>query len=247
MDEINRIKNILNEHAGKIFTILEIFVFVILLFGSIIIFIKIYTQGVNSLFEHNQFLNTVAETLFTLLKIFIFTLLLLGPIFIFIKIYTQDGTVILPFDTEGDKNISGSAIADQLTAELVRIQQIHSVKYENFTLWTKSSVFTSSLPTEQSLGTHQLVVPKAEILQLNIGDIGNIDVGAGSLSLGKLIIALKSICPGSKPVTTIRGSLQRYGSTIVLAAILESRSIQSWTLSINNEEHLHEVIKIWQL
>ena len=61
------------------------------------------------------------------------------------------------------------------------------------------------------------------------------------------MIAFKNICPGSKPVATIRGSLERYGSTIVLVALLEGKNVQSWTLrrpiDNNNGEQLHEMIR----
>ncbi len=195
----------------------------------------------------SHFLDVIAANLFTALKITVFTLILLTIIFIFLKIYIQKGIVILPFEIEQNTNISGAAIADQLTAELVRIQRVHSVKFEDLTLTlTRGSFFVSELSAETLLNNSQLIVPKTEIVEFNLVDIGDINMGIGSLSIGKLVIAFKGICPGCKPVTTIRGSLQKYGSTIVLVAILESRTIQSWMLELpidKNEEQIHEMIK----
>ena len=189
----------------------------------------------------------VIFALSSIVKIVIFVLLLFSIGSILEKIYTQEGIVIVPFETSKNTNLSGTAIADQLTYELMWIQKTHALKFENLVLVSRNSEFRSGFQTEQSLGGNQLVVPKAEILEFNMVDVGNIDVGVGSLSLGNLIIAFKNICPGSKPVKTIRGSLQKYGSTITLVAILEGKTIQSWTLrqpvDDNNEEKLHEMIR----
>ena len=188
-----------------------------------------------------------ATKLFAFLKIFIFVLLLLGIIFILSKIYTEQGIVILPFEISKNENLSGIAIADQLTAELMRIQQIHNISYEEVVLTTSGSQFSSKFSAEQSLGNLEMVVPKAEVVEFSMADIGTINTGPGSLSLGNIIIAFKNICPGSKPVTTIRGSLQRYGSTIVLVAVLEGSKVQSWVVrqpvDNSNEEQLHEMIR----
>ena len=194
----------------------------------------------------NQSLDTITASVFSILKLCVLLLALLAIFFILTRLYTQEGTVILPFEVN-NVSLSGVAIADQLTAELIRIQQIHAVKYEDLALTSKGGYFLTKFSTEESLGRPLLIVPKAEIVEFNIADVGNIDVGVGSLSLGKLMLAFKNICPGSKPVTTIRGSLQRYGSTIVLVGLLEGKNVQSWTLKQpidnNNEERLHEMIK----
>jgi tetratricopeptide (TPR) repeat protein len=173
--------------------------------------------------------------------------LLLGIIFILSKIYTEQGIVILPFEISKNENLSGIAIADQLTAELMRIPQIHNISYEEVVLTTNESQFSSKFSAEQSLGNLEIVVPKAEVVEFSMANIGTINTGPGSLSLGNIIIAFKNICPGSKPVTTIRGSLQRYGSTIVLVAVLEGSKVQSWVVrqpvDNSNEEQLQEMIR----
>jgi tetratricopeptide (TPR) repeat protein len=188
-----------------------------------------------------------ATKLFAFLKICIFLLLLLGIIFILSKIYTEQGIVILPFEISKNENLSGIAIADQLTAELIRIQQIHNISFEEVVLTTGTGQFSSKFSAEQSLGNLEMLVPKAEVVEFSMADIGTIDTGPGSLSLGNIIIAFKNIYPGSKPVTTIRGSVQRYGSTIVLVAVLEGSKVQSWVVKQpvdnSNEEQLHEMIR----
>lgn len=198
--------------------------------------------------DYSQFLDTISARLFTIIKISIFTLILFSIIFTFIKIYSQQGIVMMPFDVSKNEDLTGVAIADQLTAEMLRIQQIHNTKYEEIKLSTNRSYITTKLSTEQSLSSSKLIVPKGEIVDLSMADIGTIDIGPSSLSIGKLIIAFKNICPFSKPVNMIRGSLQRYDSAIVLVAVLEGDNVQSWMLrqpidnNDDDEEQIHEII-----
>jgi len=197
--------------------------------------------------DSSQLLDIIATNLFTILKIGVFTLLLLALIFVFIKIYTQQGVVILPFEISKNENISSNAIADQLTAELMRIKNIHSIKYDEIILKTNRTDYRTKFSSEQSLGNREMVVPKAETVKFSMADIGSIGIGSNSLSLGNIIVAFNNMCPGSKPVTTIRGSLQRYGSTIVLVALQEGSNVKSWVvrqqIEKNNEDQLLEMIK----
>ncbi len=193
----------------------------------------------------DQYLEIYATRLFNFLKIVIFILLLLAIAFNFIKIYTQQGIVILPFEINKNENFSGIAIADQLTAELIQIQNIHNTKYEEI-LKTDSSYYAPDFSSNQLIDSRKMIVPKTENLELSMADIGTVGTGSNSLSLGNLIIAFKNIFPSSKQVTTIRGSLQRSDSTIVLIALLEGSNIQSWTLrkpiDNNKEDQLHGMI-----
>ena len=91
-----------------------------------------------------------------------------------------------------------------------------------------------------------MVVPKAETIEFGMGEIGSIDTGSGSLSIGRLIIAFQNLLPGPKSITTIRGSLQRYESSSVLIGLLEGDKVQSWIItqpSGNNEDQPYEMIR----
>jgi tetratricopeptide (TPR) repeat protein len=191
-------------------------------------------------------LDTYAARLFSFLKIVIFMLLLLAILFILIKIYTQQGIVIMPFEASKKENLSGIAISDQLTAELMRIQQIHNINNKEIILRTESSYAVSHITSEQMIGKQEIIIPKKEIMEISMANTGAINMGSNSLDPGKLIIAFKNICPFNK-VNMIRGSLQRYGSTIVLVALLEGDNVQSWTvrqpIDNKNEERLHEMIR----
>jgi tetratricopeptide (TPR) repeat protein len=194
-------------------------------------------------------LDAIGTGFFSFLKIFIFMLLFLAMIFGLAKIITQHGgVVILPFEIGTTENLNSIAIADQLTAELMRIQQIHNFKNNDVILRRNNQYYKRQISAEQSLGNQKLIVPKAELVEFNMANLGTINLGPGSLDPGKLIIAFKGICPFGEPVTTIRGSLQRYGSAIVLVVMKEGNdNIQSWTIKQpidkNNEEQIHEMIR----
>jgi tetratricopeptide (TPR) repeat protein len=196
--------------------------------------------------DKSHFLDAIAAHLFTLLKIIIFALLLIAIFFIFIKIYTQQGIAILPFEIQNE-NLSGKAVVDQITFELLQIQKIHSAKSNAKNLSNDRIIFEARLSTDLSQSDLSKIIPKTEIMDFSMADTGTISTGYGSLDPGKLIIAFKNICPASKPDTAIRGSLQRYGSNIVLIAVLESDEVQSWMVrqpvDNNNEEQLHEMIR----
>ncbi|MGB7570233.1 MAG: hypothetical protein WBL87_00590, partial [Methanothrix sp.] len=187
-----------------------------------------------------------ATTLFNIAKICVFIIFLISIALVLIKISAQEGTVVLPFEVSGNKNLSGIAIADQLTAELTQIQRIHSIEYESITLRTNSSYSSFGFSSENALGNREMVVPKAETVEFGMGEIGSIDTGSGSLSIGRLIIAFQNLLPGTKSITTIRGSLQRYESSSVLVGLLEGEKVQSWIVtrpSGNNEDLPYEMIR----
>ena len=224
----------------------------ITVFAGIVLVVMVFAFGWWLWEQRNDSLKVIgdriAASLFTILKICIFALLLLAILFVIIKIYTPQGIVILPFEISKNEKLSGISIADQLTVELMRIQQIHSIKNENVILQINSSLTgEAEISTELSLGSREIIVPKKENMEFSMENTGTIGMGSNSLDPGKLIIAFKNICPFRKPDTTIRGSLQRYGSTIVLAALLEGGNVHSWIVrqpvDKNNEEQLHEMIR----
>jgi hypothetical protein len=162
--------------------------------------------------------SAISKNVFNILNVkrnFKYIILTLLIVIIYINIPTQQGGIVIqPFEISKNENLSGIAIADQLTAELVHIQQIHNISREDIILRTKNdSYFVYGLPAEQSLGKRKLLAPKVESV-----DTGTISVGSNSLDPGKLLIASKNALPGNIPVTKMRGSLQRYGSTIVLVS-----------------------------
>ena len=200
-----------------------------------------------------------ATKLYSFLKIVLFLLLLLGLILILIEIGIEQGIVIMPFEVSKDANISGIAIADEITAELSQIQTIYSIKNEEIAPTTDSSYIKSLNKQSPEDGEKSVahpakvpkVVPKGSTVEFGMLDIGSINMGSSSLSIGNIIAtfanAFANVCPWKRPVIIIRGSLQRYGSTIVLAAVPERGNADSYMISQpiedNNNEQLQKMIK----
>lgn len=197
--------------------------------------------------NYNQFLNGIALNLFTFLKIILFVLVLLAVIFISIKIYTQQGVVIQPFEVSKNEILGSITISDQITAELQRIQQIHSAGHMDESFSGNQTLFVAEIDAGLSPDVNSEIVPERERIEFSLAETGTINLGFGPLDPGKLIIAFKSICPGSKTDTTIRGSLQRYGSNMVLVAVMEGKNVQSWIVrqhvDNDSEEQFHEMIR----
>jgi tetratricopeptide (TPR) repeat protein len=197
-------------------------------------------------FDRGQFLATLAASLTNALKIIILVIVLLTIIFIFLKIYSQQGIVVLPFEMGTNKNLSGVAMADQITAELIRINKIHNTNYEEEAFIKNETEFKAEIPTALYLEKGGMIVPKKEFIKFSMDNTGTISTNYGTLDPGKIIIAFKDICPGSKPDTIIRGSLQKYGSVFMLVAVLEGDSVNSWTVRraiYNDEGQIQEMIQ----
>lgn len=196
--------------------------------------------------SNSQSMDAFEANLLAFLKTILIILIILSIIFIFIKIYTQQGIVIQPFDVGKNEVISGVTIADQLTAELLRIKKIHNFRYMVETLPGNWSSFTAEIDSDM-IDNSSVLVPKSEIIEFSLAETGTVDIGFGPFDPGKLIIAFKNVCPGSKPDTTIRGSLQRYESSLFLVAVMEGSDVKSWIVKqpIDNgsEEQLHEMIR----
>lgn len=173
-------------------------------------------------------------------------ILLSSLFFLIIEIHFQQGLLILPFEVGKNDTLSGTAIADLLTAEMMRIQQIHNIEYRETTLETKEYKFSPQFSTEEMPNSSEMILPKAEIIDFSLSNIGTIGVGSNSLSLGNILITLKNIYPFGKRYTIIRGSLQRYGSTVILVSVLEEDYVKSWIVTRlvdNEEERFHEMVR----
>jgi hypothetical protein len=132
-------------------------------------------------FDISQFLDSIAANLYILIKIVILALILLAIFFIFLKIYTQQGIAILPFEISKNENLSGVAIADQITAELVRIRQIHNTKYKGEILLKNQTTWVAGLSTDLSPGKGNMIVPEKELIKFSMANTGSISTGYGSL------------------------------------------------------------------
>jgi len=148
------------------------------------------------------------------------------------RIFKVDGIVVMPFETpigESEYNYNGKAISDLLTGELQRILMIHNLTFEELSLELERLIIPK-------------IIPKSETLEYSIAHVGTVGAGSISLSLGRLIIVLKRMCPGCKPVPIITGSIQRYGSLIIITACLEDHEVRTWDVRrvVRGEKHVLE-------
>jgi hypothetical protein len=184
-------------------------------------------------------LNVIFEILFSIFKIFSILLIFFFVLILARRIFKTEGIVIMPFETpngEGQSNYNGKAISDLLTVELQRILRLHSLKYEEISI------------KPEKMSTLK-IVPQGETLEFGISDMGNIGTASTSLSLGRLIIIFKRLCPGGGPTPIITGSVQIYGKIIMITARLERKDISTWEVrrkikwNAKPEEHIPSMIR----
>ncbi|MDD1751255.1 MAG: tetratricopeptide repeat protein, partial [Methanothrix sp.] len=177
-----------------------------------------------SLAEIQRKSDLIAKTIFSIFQIslIIFVGIYLAMVANFI-LSEQEGILIIPFDTSGmGKDCSGKAVADRLSMEMQKIRGIHEYKQMqiNFSK-NKTSVAIAGTPLKSSQFIPPIVSTDRS-LEKSFSDIGNIDVGPASVSLGQLLLTLRSIAGSSDKLIT--GSLETYGSNITIVALMEDKS-----------------------
>jgi tetratricopeptide (TPR) repeat protein len=205
-------------------------------------------------------LNTLRDALLSVLQIMAI-LLLLGVIVTLVRWLSRkaEGTVILPFDmvTGEDKDhgnkYNGKSISDSLTAELLRIFQIHrkQEEEEDQKEQEKGQVNNPQIaptgpdilgaPDYAGVGKKPKASPAVarpkphtlfdgpglktagEKLNPSFADVATIGVGGATVSIGRLLITLKQLWTDRDPECVISGSLQKFGPLVRLVARLERR------------------------
>jgi tetratricopeptide (TPR) repeat protein len=242
-------------------------------------------------------LNTVRDALLSVLQIMAI-LLLLGVIVTFVRWLSRkaEGTVVLPFDLvmgeDKDHRVryNGKSISDSLTAELLRIFEIHKKQEEdqkkqeedqkkqeedqvNNPQIAPSGPDTLGAPGYAGRGEEPHASPAVERPKPNIlfagpglktageklnpsfADVATIGLGGATVSIGRLLIALKQLWTDRDPECIISGSLQKFGPLVRLVAHLERRGDRSciWEVShkIESDDEIPNVLKdlafkIWQ-
>lgn len=223
----------------------NLFVAIILL-SSLLYLLLVLLFGVDSIEALRNFATASKEIMISLL-IIVGGVLILAFLAMFVcwLCKDEDGMTILPFEvaTDEDGN-SGKAISDLLTAELLRIKQIHEGEAEKIhPIRLESEKFAESETPESEKSkesktprtftksetlTFPLVVPSIGKLDYKLAEVGAVQVGPVYFQIGPLLAALKQLWPGGDNEQVITGSLQKYGSMINLVAHLEHHEIQSW-------------------
>ncbi|HOO53588.1 MAG TPA: tetratricopeptide repeat protein [Methanothrix sp.] len=162
----------------------------------------------------------------------------------------EDGMIILPFEVAaGSEGYSGKAISQHLTAELLRIRQIHETNdgygWESESRSLEWQIMLPSILIPENLRA-SIPTIKGESLTNVLSNLGSVPMGTIIIPLGPIIEALKQIYPWRKKGYVITGSLEEYGSTISLVACLENHEeMRSWEVISNvyyNNRSNYEII-----
>jgi tetratricopeptide (TPR) repeat protein len=120
-------------------------------------------------------------------------------------LFHTDPAVISPF-TNATSIGSLTAVSDLLVGHLDRIGTVQNTRIPD-------------IPGERLRSSP--VQPKPETIDSSLANVGSINLGQASISVGQLLIALKRMLPVRGRGTTISGSVQQYGKTIQLVATVQ--------------------------
>lgn len=185
-------------------------------------------------------LNIIQKNVDLISKIFlsifqIFLILIVGTYMVMLANFIltgQEGITILPFDTSGmGKDCSGKAVADRLSMEMRRIGDIHEHKQmliNSSEIIAQRNITITGTPFQPA----QLIPPivsKSQTMDKGLSEMGNVVVGPASVSLGQLLLILRSIT--GKSDKSITGSVEKYGSNISIVALMEDKNSRKGTLA----------------
>jgi tetratricopeptide (TPR) repeat protein len=194
----------------------------------------------------NNSINIFYNTCFLILKTMVILILIFFVVYyaftltqwIFDK---SEGIIVQPFEmNEVGAKLSGTSTANLFLCELQRIKEINERDYAN------SEIPNVHVTKKRAQNYADFYIPtisnRIEPIEYSISEIGTVGMDKTSLSLGNILLSMKEL--SSDRVSTITGSLQRYGSTVSMVAILEDRRsgqkrIAAWevrrNLSDNNQ------------
>jgi tetratricopeptide (TPR) repeat protein len=201
---------------------------------------RVFVRNFNAFWSNNpnlleeESIVRVRNSFFYLVEICLSILVVSFLSFFVYWLFRGEGIIVLPFEnTTGDGKYSGKAISDSLISELQRIRKIHSLELRGICAEKIASVAISQ------------VNPGSENLDQELSNLGNIGLGETSVSIDKLLVALKRVCPFSRPEGLITGSIQKYGNQVRLVANFKKSQIYSWEADrkIKSDEEIPEIIK----
>lgn len=142
----------------------------------------------------------------------------------------QDGITIMPFDTSGmGEECSGKAVADRLGLELQRIKSIHAYKemiINSSKNATRGNIEGTPFKSPQFIPP---IISNEQTMEKSLSEIGTVDAGPASISIGQLLLMLRSITERS--ASSITGSMEVYGSNISIVASMEEKGSKKGTLA----------------
>lgn len=215
---------------------------------------KVLFSALSTLFSLKS-LSVIFDSLFFFLKISAILFIFYFCYILILKISKEEGIVIMPFEIPTGESVgkyNGKAISDLMTYELLRIKGIYDAydkKPEEYSaksedLRRRMIGIESESPEYREKGTGVVgtgmisenidipkipaIIPQCECLDYAMADVGSIGTGSFSLSLGRMIVAFKRLCPSFSPIPIITGSVHNYDKIIIIIARLEDREIRTW-------------------
>jgi tetratricopeptide (TPR) repeat protein len=79
------------------------------------------------------------------------------------------------------------------------------------------------------------VTPHAENIDGSLANVGSVNLGPASISIGQLLIALKRLMPIRNRGTTISGSVQQYGKTFQLVATVQRGRLMDTVMATSDQ------------
>ncbi len=152
-------------------------------------------------------LQTLRDYMLLLVELVV-TFMVLGLLVAIVAwLFGGEPAVVSPF-TNATPNDRMTAISDLLVGHLDRIAKVQRVCIVD-------------IPGER-LRTNP-IRPKPETVDTSLANIGSINLGQATISIGQILITLKRLLPIRSRGTTISGSVQRYGRTVQLVATIQRR------------------------
>lgn len=202
-----------------------------------------------SIFIHNlieklaNFAGSIADISFSVLKVVLIVLLFYLMINTGYWVNSEDaGVTIEPFETSVlGTNLSGISIAQKLNFELQDIREtdeqmnkigIPSDITYNIPINDPNKLYDDSAgKISTQAGDFSCLNISSTSMNIPLTNMGTIGVSGSSISVGNLILFIKNL-QGKSP-SSITGSLQKYGSTVILIATIEDfhsddKKIKSW-------------------
>lgn len=184
-------------------------------------------------------LNSIRDFLFSFIQV-LFALLTIALVLMFVYwIGKKDGILIFPFDViNTDCKYNGKAISELLKAELQRINQIISIENDEieYEITNEDSSNHMFHPAIININVEMSGPENAEIAQ-----IGKIDLGPSSVSIGELIVIIKQLYKNcNRGGQIINGNLETCGQNIKLVTCLTGNKSYAWTVQTLNNKKLRK-------
>jgi tetratricopeptide (TPR) repeat protein len=191
-------------------------------------------------------LEALSGYLLTLIQIIIVILILILLGLFFWTSSNIEYSVVLPFtNATGYNKYDGKAISDSLVAEFQNIREVHDRKIDK-----RPSL---RLPLRETTPSGEILSNVFNKLQAdsqdlanNLMNVGTINLGIVTLSIGPLLIYINKIIPKRNNRFIISGSLQKYGAKFRLVAQIDysgTITTKETSREIDKDDDIPELIK----